>query len=170
MKEMKGNMLNISCDALCITTNGYVKKDGNLVMGRGIAKQIQRYFPNITKDLGHLVKTKGNNVHLVYQETEDMPSIISFPVKPVAKICESHDDYVSHMKFNIGDTIQGWACKASMFMIEKSAHQLVRLADEHGWEVILLPRAGCGAGELDWADVKPILDKILDDRFIAVTY
>lgn len=168
MKEMRGNMLNIPCNALCITTNGYVKRNGECVMGRGIAKQIQKYYPNMPKDLGKLIETKGNNVHLVYS---DEPAIISFPVKPVAKKCESHDDYVSHMKFNIGDTIMGWACKASITMIEKSARQLASLANENPhWEVILLPRAGCGAGELDWSDVKPILDKYLDDRFIAVTY
>ncbi len=27
MKEAKGNIFDVSCDALCITTNGFVKKD-----------------------------------------------------------------------------------------------------------------------------------------------
>lgn len=66
MKEMKGNMLDIECDALCITTNGFVKSNGECVMGKGIAKQIKQYFPNIPKDLGKLIKTKGNKVHLIY--------------------------------------------------------------------------------------------------------
>lgn len=168
---MKGNMLDIECDALCITTNGFVKSNGECVMGRGIAKQIRHYFPNIPKDLGKLIKTKGNNVHLIYPNESEVPAIISYPVKPISKVCTSHDDYVSHMTFNIGDIIAGWACKADITIIEKSARQLVELANQHDdWKVILIPRAGCGAGELEWTDVKPVLDAVLDDRFIAVTY
>lgn len=169
MKEMRGNMFEIDCDALCVTTNGFVKANGECVMGRGIAKQIKQYIPTIAKDLGKLIKAKGNNVHLIYPKS-DVPAVLSFPVKPVSKICESHNDYVSHMNFNIGDTIAGWACKADIEIIEKSAYQLAELANQNDWKTIILPRAGCGAGELEWVNVKPILDNILDDRFIAVTY
>ena len=40
MKEVKGNIFNYIgiADAICVTTNGIVKKDGSLVMGAGIAK------------------------------------------------------------------------------------------------------------------------------------
>ena len=170
MKEMRGNMFEIDCDVLCITTNGFVKSNGECVMGRGIAKQIQKYCPDIPRDLGNLIKTKGNNVHLIYDKYDDIPAVVSFPVKPISKVCTSHDDYVSHMSFDIGDVIMGWACKADPKIIEQSAKQLVKLANEQGWNNIILPRTGCGAGELDWNDIKPILDKILDDRFTAVTY
>lgn len=170
MKEEYGNILAMNCDAFCITTNGYVKNNGALVMGRGIAKQIQRFVPNIPYILGNLVKTQGNKVHLVLSEP-NRPSIISFPVKPISKICRSPDDYVSHMKYQLGDLIAGWACKADIEIIIESAEQLVELANQHPeWKRILIPRAGCGAGELDWKDVKPILEEILDDRFIAVTF
>lgn len=172
MREAKGNLLAMDCDALCITTNGFVKANGECVMGRGIAKQVQKYLPNIPKDLGKLIKTGGNRVHLIYPERRDenIPAVISFPVKPVNKVCESHNDYVSHMNFKIGDIIAGWACKADPAIIEQSAIQLVELANQYDWETILLPRAGCGAGELNWQDIKPILDSVLDDRFTAVTF
>lgn len=172
MLEQRGNMFDISCDAMCITTNGFVKTNGECVMGRGIAKAIQQYLPDIPKVLGKAIQHKGNRVHLLYPHVPDThPAVLSFPVKPVSKVCQSHDDYVSHMRFNIGQTIPGWACKADISIIQRSAKELVELANAHPeWQKILIPRAGCGAGELRWDSVQPILAEILDDRFIAVTY
>jgi hypothetical protein len=34
--------------------------------------------------------------------------------------------------------------------------------------VIYMTKAGCGAGGLKWEEVKPVMGKILDDRFIVV--
>ena len=102
--------------------------------------------------------------------TNDTPAIISYPVKPITKICTSHDDYVSHMKFKIGDVICGWACKADINIIKQSANELVILTDTLGFSDVILPYVGCGAGELDWEQVKPILSDILDDRFTCMTY
>ena len=45
MREAKGNMLLMKCDALVITTNGFVKRDGAAVMGRGIALQVSKTLP-----------------------------------------------------------------------------------------------------------------------------
>lgn len=170
MKLAKGNILEQDCEAICITTNGFVKNNGECVMGKGIAKQIKRYFPNIAKDLGYLIKTKGNKVHLIYPMTDDTPAIISYPVKPINKVCTSHDDYVSHMHFNIGDIICGWACKADIAIIETSAYELIELANKQNYHNVILPYVGCGAGELDWNQVKPILSDILDDRFTCMSY
>lgn len=169
MKLKKGNIFNETCDAICITTNGFVKKNGECVMGRGIAKAIKQYLPNIAKDLGTLIKTKGNKVHLIYDDIN--PNIISYPVKPIEKICTSHDDYVSHMRFNIGDTICGWACKADIAIIETSAYELIELANKQNYHNVILPYVGCGAGELDWNNtVYPLLSTILDDRFTCMTF
>ena len=73
-------------------------------------------------------------------------------------------------KFKLGDTIPGWACKADINIIIQSANQLRVIADRDNLTNIVLPYAGCGAGELDWNDVYPLLNSILDDRFTAVTY
>jgi hypothetical protein len=36
---------------------------------------------------------------------------------------------------------------------------------------VVLPRPGCGAGELDWTRfVRPALTALLDDRFVAITF
>ena len=166
MQLIYGNAFTTDCDALCITTNGFVKNNGHAVMGKGIAKNIQRYCPNITKDLGELIETKGNNVHLIYR-TE--PVIISFPVKPISGISDG-TNHVSHLYFSKGERVPGWAMKAEIEVIKQSAYQLVELADSNPWNTIVLPRPGCGAGELSWEQVEPVLANILDDRFKVITY
>ena len=39
-------------DLFCITTNSFIRKDGQLVMGRGIALATKKRVPNIAKMLG----------------------------------------------------------------------------------------------------------------------
>ena len=59
--------------------------------------------------------------------------------------------------------------KADLKLIEKSCKDLVEsLADGL---TIALPKIGCGAGKLEWDEVKPILEKYFkDDRFIIVDF
>jgi hypothetical protein len=82
------------------------------------------------------------------------------------------ENAVAHMaaKFTEGMPVPGWACKARLDIIRKSAHELVAMADKFGWKRVVLPRPGCGAGELSWDDVRPLLEAILDDRFKAITF
>jgi hypothetical protein len=42
------------------------------------------------------------------------------------------------------------------------------LADRLGLQTILLPRPGCGNGQLDWAQVGPAIAPLLDDRVTIV--
>jgi hypothetical protein len=44
------------------------------------------------------------------------------------------------------------------------------MADKFRWQHIVMPRPGCGNGGLDWADVEPVLSKLLDDRFTVITH
>lgn len=163
-------------DAICITTNGFVKKDGTCVMGRGIARQAAKRWPDLPKILGNHIKQKGNVVGVLLEESGT--KIVSFPVKPKSLYLgmqwryRIHEAVVSHMakRFHVGDTVPGWACKADLDIIRKSAIQLVTLADLNGWERVALPRPGCGAGELSWEEVKRELETLLDDRFAAFTF
>ena len=141
MIERREDMWEVSCDVICITTNGTIKKDGSCVMGRGCALQAREKFPGIDKKLGDLIKQNGNKVQVI---TNNGRCIVVFPVK------------------------HNWNELANHDLIEKSTKQLVDLTNLCGWATVVLPRPGCNNGGLSWENVKPILLKYLDDRFIIV--
>ena len=169
MKQAKGDMLHMDGDALVITTNGFTKSNGEAVMGRGIALQVARQLPWIPADLGKLLRTRGNRVHYVARNN-DM-ALVSFPVKPVTCVNDG-TNVVRHAasRYSLGDFVPGFHAKADIEIILNSAYELVNLTNQQGWQTVLLPRAGCGAGELQWETIEPLLGSVLDDRFVACTF
>lgn len=171
MLEVRGDLFDIRCDAICITTNGYVNTKDRAVMGRGCAKEARDRYLGIDLILARKIQEFGNTVNLI-KEIENDRWLISFPVK-ADKVIREGDNVVSHAlkKYKQGEEVPGYLAKASLEIIESSARALRRLADSNpSWKTILVPRPGCGAGELDWADVKPILERYFDDRFKVVTF
>lgn len=169
MKEAFGNLLHMEGDALVITTNGFVKNNGEAVMGRGIAKQVADALPGFARELGTLITYGGNIVHHV--RDHNGMALVTAPVKP-RYVEYNGTNVVEHAKnqFRIGDRVPGFWSKAGPERIVACCKDLVNLANVMGWQTILCPRFGCGAGELNWEDVKPMIENILDDRFICVTY
>ena len=173
MIECKGDMFQANMDALVITTNGYVKANGDAVMGRGCALTAQQMFPDLPELLGSKIINYGNKVnHLKDVHTHDgVISIASMPVKPVTvvkKTIDGKSNIVNHFNHRVsdGDTVPGFYAKSNILLIVRSAIELVELADQHTeWKTIVMPRPGCGAGELSWSEVKPYIEDILDDRF-----
>ena len=152
-------------DAICITTNGFVKRNGAAVMGRGTAFQAKKRFYGIDYALGNAIRKNGNVVQVIW----DDPTIVAFPVKPVSVKFDGHN-VVSHAvhQFRIGDVVPGFLSRADIAIIERSLKQLVDLANKRGWRKVVLPMPGTGAGELDPDDIVPLLEKYLDSRFIVV--
>lgn len=152
-------------DAVCIPTNGFCRRDGDAVMGAGLAAQARHRYPGLANRLGYLLRENGNIVQVMI--AEPIP-LVAFPVKPAFQIfpCE----VVKHKEgvFHHGDRVPGWACVADLDLIENSARQLLGLVDERAWRRILLPRPGCGAGQLEWANVRARLKLLLDDRFFVI--
>ncbi len=147
MKEAFGNIWDMVTpdDALVITTNGFVRKDGSAVMGRGIALQATQRDEEVSKRLGYMITRYGNHVHYI----RDEPLWFSFPVK------------------------HHWKEQADLKLIERSAQELVEKFNSAFMELphkCYLPRPGCGNGRLKWEDVKPVIEPYLDDRFVVVTY
>jgi len=171
MKEMRGDLFSCTADAICVTTNGFVKKNGDAVMGMGCAKTLKELYPVAPKLLGQAIKEHGNVVNFLGNHNGTI--VMSFPVKASNEICETDSaNVVDHnkKKYTVNNIVPGFACKARLKIIERSARDLVRWADHNKWQNVIIPRPGCGAGELDWNDVKPVLDSILDDRFTAITF
>lgn len=169
MHDLTGvDLFEIDADAVCISTNGFVTSNGNCVMGRGCAFEAANLFPDVPRTLGTMIRNHSNIVQVV--KVIDGCSLVAFPVKHTSGICTG-DNVVSHARFKYprGTTVPGFHLKANMSLIIKSAFELKQLADMKGWKTVALPRVGCGAGELDWNAVKPVLQSMLDDRFIAVT-
>lgn len=140
---MKEQILNIwavqSIHWIGITTNGFVKSNGALVMGRGVAQQAKARYPGIEFELGKLVKTNGNICHFLKRRR-----IFTFPVK------------------------HNWMELADIDLIIKSSIQLAEIANANRESTYYLPRPGCGNGGLLWAEVKPYLEH-LPDNVICVT-
>lgn len=144
MVESKGDFWEIYKELKTlrvIPTNGYFKTNGELVMGAGLALSAKRKHPYLPKILGEKIKESGNIVYII----EDL-SVASFPTKHVF-----------------------WE-DADLQLIERSANRLHELTLRSNWDIVVLPMVGCGKGNLEWAKVKPILQKCLpESMYIVVT-
>lgn len=149
MKTMTTNrnifdLPEVSHDAVCITTNGIIKKDGRAVMGRGIAKEANTRY-QLDAELAKHLKQMGNIPHIFSKKGNHNCFLISFPTK------------------------EHWRDKSVPSLISQSARRLVQICDEQQIERCYLTPPGCGCGGLDWSyDVAPILKDLLDDRFVIV--
>lgn len=144
MKETIGDLWEFHKQGnwIIIPTNGTVKEDSSAVMGKGVALQAAKRFPGLSQNLGRKLRVFGITP-IVFHHLR----LVTFPVKI------------------------DWWVEATLQLIEESCKSITK---EDNWNQlgiseIYMPRVGCGAGGLNWKDVKPILEKYLDDRFIVVT-
>jgi len=178
--------------AICITTNGFVKKDGRLVMGKGIAAEVVQKVPGIDLRFGTKIREEGHKTqciervpytHLPFVTTMPLEAvtvhvdILSFPVKPARERCDpsKEDQIIKRMRksFEPRQWVPGWACTARLDMIRRSCEELLILSEQYPeWEVVRIPRPGCGNGELSWEDqVRPILAEYLtDSKFVVYSF
>lgn len=137
-------------DAVVITTNGMLKQDGTAVMGKGIALAADQRF-HIAQQLGEYIRQYGNQVYVLGvkkdEQTGRLMSIITFPTK------------------------YDWRNPADINLIQVSAQQLIRQCARFEIQNCYMPRPGCTNGGLNFeTQVKPILEPILDNKFIITDY
>lgn len=124
---------------IAITTNGFVTKSGKAVLGTGCASQAGERFADLRERLGMRLREEGN--HVVYLGD----GLVTFPVED-----------------------SPWSAP-DLGLIRRSARELREMADREGWEMVVVPRPGCGGGGLDWREVRPVVAQYLDDRFYLIT-
>lgn len=162
---IEGNIFNYigKVDCICITTNGTIKTNGELVMGAGVAKQFyDRYNStyHIAKRLAnllyggepnlkrlHVVPTEQNLCYrAIPAELNNGTNVVSFPTK-------------NH-----------FMDKGDLELIKRSARRMVAFANEYNLNSIIIPSPGTGCGQLNEKDVYSELNKILDKRFSIIKY
>jgi hypothetical protein len=139
MREITGNLwdyYNKRGFAICITTNGALRKDGCGVMGRGCALEAKQRIPGIEKLLGEGITKWGN--------------VFRFAVECVAFFPTKHH----------------WMDKADLVLIQKSAEMLAMTAKASPDCNFILPRPGCGNGGLRWEEVKPVIEFLPDNVWV----
>jgi O-acetyl-ADP-ribose deacetylase (regulator of RNase III)/uncharacterized protein YwgA len=133
-----GNILESKAEALVNTVNTVG------IMGKGIALQFKKAFPNNFKayseacknnevEIGKLFVFKDSNL------TSKEKLIINFPTK-------------TH-----------WRKPSEYSYIEKGLDDLIRIIDEYGINSIAIPPLGAGNGGLKWEKVKKIIEEKLGD-------
>lgn len=148
MRTATGDLWTYPAQAIVIPINWRTKKNGEAVMGAGVAKQAAQRWPWLPRHLGlEIAASKAPKfcIDLTARMESDGPVILSVPTK------------------------RDWRDPADLGLIALAPAFLVTMADHYDWQTVALPRLGCGLGQLRWEDVRPVLAPILDDRFVVVT-
>lgn len=136
-------------EAVCVTTNGVVKSNGQAVMGAGIAKQADQLF-NLSTQLGKYLNQYGNRAfNMGVFQANRIGCCVNFFILTLPT---KHD----------------WRNGSDINLIIQSCNQLVEMCNKFGINKCYLTPPGCGCGKLNWLEVKPIIAQILDNRFVVV--
>lgn len=127
--------------AFAVTTNLGIRRDGTAVMGKGIALQAARRFPDLPRRYAAALREGFPVTHFAAER------IVTFPTK---------DDFRHNSDIDL------------MIL---SCRELVSVVWRDEIAYIAMPPAGCGNGGLDFAEVCPFLAHNLTpiwDRIVFV--
>jgi hypothetical protein len=135
----EGNMWDVydEADLFLITANSFVKQDGRLVMGAGIAKEALARFPSIDLRLGQSIQFEDKHLG-VYG------LLVSF-------------NWEFGQKLGLFQTKRSYKDDANLSIIEKSTDALIDWCKYHPDAKVHLNFPGIGYGHLKPASVIPII-------------
>lgn len=123
-----------------IPVNGTIKKNGDAVMGRGLALDVARRYPFLPTTFGHMLKQRPN----VVREFKSH-QLLLFPVK------------------------YRWQDDADLGLIASSCRQISLLSKFWKYKMIYLPHVGCGNGGLHWETlVKPVVERHMSVPYVII--
>lgn len=167
MKEIKKDLFacisDDGVDAICITTNANYTVGGLACMGGGCAGVAARKWPEVPKRLGRLLKQFRNNIPFVIGAVDKDGNHLDLNPRMIDK------REFKCLIFSF-PTINNLGSPSNLQLIKQSASIMADYATSFKLNKVILPRPGVGIGGLSWAEVKPEIEKILDDRFIIVSF
>lgn len=167
MKERKADLFQTihedGVDAICITTNGHYTTMGEAVMGGGCAGVCARRWPQTSVRLGKCLKNHQMNIPFVIGALDKDGEYI----EPSLRIIKERKFKTLIFSF---PTIDNLMDGAKLELIRNSAEELVKLVERFNLRGVVIGRPGVGIGGLAWADVKQVLEPLLDDRFTIVSF
>lgn len=167
MKERKADLFDTitedGVDAICITTNGHYTIHGLAAMGGGCAGVCAKRWPDTAKRLGKLLKVFKQNIPFVIGALDQDGEYIT----PSREMIRERKFKCLIFSFpTINNLIDG----SNIQLIKQSSALLADYATQFDLKNIIVPRPGVGIGGLQWADVKPEIEPLLDDRFTIVSF
>lgn len=133
----KGDLWHYPADLYFVTTNSYITKNKELVMGRGAALQAKNKYPELPKVAATTIQ------HLGYYGLRIFPQ----------------------WKIGLFQVKYNWSNPAQLRLIRNSANDLFDFA-QWFYGIIVLNFPGIGNGQLNRADVLPLIE-ILPDNVIV---
>ncbi|WP_368679956.1 macro domain-containing protein (plasmid) [Rhodococcus opacus] len=129
--ESSGDLLKAQTDAIVNTVNCVG------IMGKGIALQVKRRYPDVFKVYERACRTGEVRIGAMLPvETGELGSphwIVNFPTK------------------------KHWRSPSQLTYISEGLKDLRRVVEELGLKSIAIPPLGAGNGGLDWSDVEPLI-------------
>ncbi|HIX53945.1 MAG TPA: macro domain-containing protein [Candidatus Sphingobacterium stercoripullorum] len=138
IRYIKGNLLESKAQALVNTVNTVG------VMGKGIALQFKKQYPNNFKSYARACKNNEIKIGKLFITEESSlltgnKTIINFPTKTTWKLPSKYE------------------------YIEKGLLALVQAINQKGIKSIAIPALGAGNGGLKWSEVKQLISKHLSE-------
>lgn len=167
MQEVKEDLFKCihdpEVDAICITTNGNYSRSGVALMGGGCAGEAARRWPEMPIRLGKMLKTFSSNIPFVIGAVDENAEALEL----TKNLIDSRQYKCLVFSFpTINNLIDG----SKLDLIKRSAIIMTDYANQYKLKKIILGRPGVGIGGLQWAEVKPEIETILDDRFVVVSF
>jgi hypothetical protein len=146
-----GNMWSAfsEVDLFLITTNATIKRNGALVMGRGIARQARDRFPGLDTAMGRQILSVCGNHSTLLRPGQGEYGLLVSPRWPQAKVG------AFQVKRHYGQP-------ANLELIRHSTAVLQTWCAEHPNAQIAVNFPGIGNGRLPREDVLPIIMQLPD--------